>query len=181
MDVKTHSDTQALNGSWVYSLKISTTSGRRILANRRSAMEFGLFERVLAREHTDYPGVNVIDLFEAPMSGSSSEPIDLRSAMLHNPRAVRFLLSITDYDLAVITSQIRYDASGEFSVDQQSYAPPLPQLNMFDVALCDSHAYMTERHVRQFRSLGGDPTLALPQDKADSVFRAITSSAVEVA
>jgi len=135
----------------------------------------------LTREHTDYPGINVIDLFQAPIDESSKEPIELEHARLRNPRSIRFLISAAVDDTIVsVTSQMGYDVSGEYSVDHLERAPELPVLtDMFDVARCDSRVQLTRRHVQRFSRLGGDPTIPLAQENADEIFRTLIQNTVE--
>lgn len=180
MSTKTRETITPLNGDWVYSLKIPRVNGERKLARRWHAMEFGVYERVLACVHTDYPGIRVIDLFQAP-ADKEGLPVDLDSAKLHNPKSIRFLLSVASGERAVVTSQMGYDVSGEYSLDQRDYAPKLPDhLDMFDVSRHDSHARVTRTHIRRLGAFGMHPDAAIPQDEADNTFRAITKNTVEV-
>ena len=142
-------------------------------------MEFGLHERVRTAPHDGLPGVNVIDLFEAPLQDSDNEPMPLEAAIERDPRHMRFLLSAADADLVVITSRIGYGVSGEVNVAKQKHGKPLPDIDMHD--LSTEHVLdMTDRHLLRLRARGGDPYAELEQPRADDIFRRILSNTVEV-
>ncbi|HTE22183.1 MAG TPA: hypothetical protein VK674_04015 [Candidatus Limnocylindria bacterium] len=171
-------DTVPLLGDKVYSLKVSTTDGPRVLAHRWYALEMGHYKRVHTAPEPDYPGVNVIDLFDAyhPASG---EPPTLDEAIERSPDPQRFLLSLAHPSFAVVTSRIGYTEEGTVDVLPGGSGRPELNVDWYDCHEAFRDEDLTSMHIGRVSLHGGDPLSPLPQETADQAFRQMMYRAPE--
>lgn len=167
-----------LHGDWIYGLKVSTTDSERTLARRWYAMEFGTCERVRTQEHPDYPGVSVIDTFQANSRTINDQP-SLEEAIELNARSIRFLLSVINKELVVVTSRFAYAEGGPVNVLPGHSTKPDLEIDLYDASGEVEYPLLTALHVGRVASLGGKPEYTLPQHAADDAFRHMVSRTPE--
>jgi hypothetical protein len=177
-DIETRPVTTPLNGEVLPRL---TTSSLDFLVSLRvfgRTIDHGFYQRVRTTPHDEYPGINVIELFDAD-TVRGDEPPSLEAAMQRRETPQRFLLSIALSGLTVVTSRMGYPKTRQIHVVPGINVPPEQDVNFRDYHNQVEDAPLNVTHLERLASLGGNPSLELPQGKADAVFRHILSYATE--
>lgn len=177
-----------LHGDWVYGLKISQSTGRRELTKRMHAMELGRVDRAQTTIDEQYPGIGIIDLFEARGVDYQAIPLEdaIKRAELRTKQgytSVRFLISVATSGLAVVSSRIGYEMSGNVHVLPPSQYSPYTEepreVHMRDYARSVDDELLTRRHIERLGRRDIDPRAAIAQTAVDDTFRYLQSCSPE--
>ena len=166
-----------LNGSTLRSFKLVQNKADmvlRVMTQDEFRDEVGIYERVRTRQHTDYPGINVIEMFQTAETPLGEIP-PLEEAMITDIEPTRFLLSLATSGVAVVTSRLGHITGGKVTL-------PVAAANghntYFDIRDCEaviSDPIMTYFHCERCTTVGCNPNEELPQDAADTLFREMVS------
>ena len=179
-----------IHGDWVYGMKIDQSTGRRELAKRWYAMEMCINDRVKVSEDEQYPGIGIVELFDARGPNYSTLSLAEAIEVSQHPRnsrykPMRFLISAAnDSSLAVVTSRMGYDAPGNVHIPRPSryseYAGTERPIYMRDYPRAVDDELLTQRHIERMARRDIDPSVAIGQTAIDDTFRYMISGIKEI-
>jgi len=176
-DTKEQTKPQPLHASWIHALKLADTDVGPTLSRRHKAVERGLTMRLQAGTHPDYPGVYVVDGYNAYATPPALPP-SLDMAMAQDSTHQRFLLSPLPSGMITLTTRLNYpDRSSMRILPPTNRQLPWLEIHGYDYEYAFEDEQLIGVHLARLAITGGDPEAEYPAEIADQHFRHIIARA----